>query len=181
QDAIRWDTWLASMAPIDHEPQQSPSAMIYTSGTTGYPKGVRRQPLSPENARIASAFRGRMYGCREGKRCIVPGPMYHSAPNRYSLQASMVSDLLVIMPRFEALEFLRLVEKHAVTVSMMAPIMFILLLKLTEARRNQYDVSSMEFIVHVAAPCPVDVKQGMIDWFGPIINEFYGSTESGAV
>lgn len=126
-------------------------------------------------------FRARIYGCRENGRCIVPGPLYHSAPNSYALQASMIADLLVIEPRFDGEEFLSLLERYALTGAIMVPIMFIRLLKLPQAVRERYDLSALEFVIHAAAPCPADVKKAMIDWFGPVINEFYGSTESGAV
>lgn len=176
-----WAEWLAGMEPIEQAPLDGPASMVYTSGTTGHPKGVQRGTLTSEEAIKMRNFRSRVYGCKEGARCMVPGPLYHSAPSSYGLQASRISELLLIVPRFEAESFLALVEKYAITSCMMVPIMFIRLLKLSDDIRKKYDLSSLEFVVHAAAPCPVDVKTRMIEWFGPVINEFYGSTESSAV
>ncbi|WP_417518641.1 acyl-CoA synthetase [Marinobacter sp.] len=180
-DQIVFAQWLAESDPIADPPQEGPSSMIYTSGTTGHPKGVRRKPLPPENAKELQAFRSRVYGCKEGVRAMVPGPLYHSSPNGFAMQSSRVGDLLLIVPRFDAESFLTMVEEYAITAAVMVPIMFIRLLKLPADVRNKYDLSSLEFVVHAAAPCPADVKTRMIEWFGPVINEFYGSTESSGV
>lgn len=176
-----WSDWLASTAPITTPARIGPSSMIYTSGTTGHPKGVRRPTPSPQEVKQVIEFRSRVYGCRAGVRGIVPGPLYHSAPNAYAMQSTGIGELIVIMPKFNPEEFLRLIETYQLTGAIMVPIMFIRLLKQYEQLREKYDLSSMEFIIHAAAPCPIDVKRRMIEWFGPVINEFYGSTESGAV
>lgn len=178
---INWHHWLDSQQPISGPAQAGLSSMLYTSGTTGHPKGVCRIALDADRTARMRDFRSRVYGCAPGARCMVPGPLYHSAPNGYSMQASRISDLLVIVPRFDAEGLLKLIEEYRLTAGIMVPIMFIRLLKLPEEIRDRYDVSSLEFIIHAAAPCPVDVKNRMIKWFGPVINEFYGSTESGAV
>lgn len=178
---VEWQRWLEAERPIEDPAQVGPSSMLYTSGTTGQPKGVRRVTLDEDGAAKMRDFRSRVYGCAPGARCMVPGPLYHSAPNGYSMQASKISDLLVIVPRFDAEDLLKLIEEYQLTAGFMVPIMFIRLLKLPAEIRNRYDLSSLEFIIHAAAPCPADVKRNMIEWFGPVINEFYGSTESSAV
>lgn len=178
---INWNQWLDAQPPISTPAGKRPSSMLYTSGTTGKPKGVRRKAMDKALASDLRDFRSRTYGCAPEARCVVPGPLYHSAPNSYSMQSSAISDLLVIVLRFDAEETLQLIEDYRITSAMMVPIMFIRLLKLPEDIRNKYDLSSLEFIIHAAAPCPVDIKHRMIEWFGQVINEFYGSTESSSV
>jgi long-chain acyl-CoA synthetase len=111
----------------------------------------------------------------------VAGPLYHSAPNSFGLRAGPVCDLLVLMPRFEPEAFLRIVERERIDTVFLVPTMFIRLLKLPDEVRSAYDVSSLRFVIHAAAPCPPEVKRAMIEGWGPIINEFYGGTESGPV
>ena len=155
--------------------------MIYTSGTTGRPKGVRRQPLTADlEARMAD-YRERVYGLAPGVRTMIPGPLYHSAPNAFALRAARVASLIALMPRFDPEDFLALVEKHRIEAMFMVPTMFVRLLKLPAEVRNRYDLASLKFVMHAAAPCPPEIKRAMIDWLGPVIHEFYGSTESGAV
>jgi long-chain acyl-CoA synthetase len=155
--------------------------MIYTSGTTGHPKGVRRFAPTPEQAASADQMRARVYGLKPGARALLPGPLYHSAPNAFALRAGRLGGVLVMMPRFDPEEFLRVVQDEKIDTIFMVPTMFIRLMKLPEDVRKKYDMSSLRHIIHAAAPCPADVKTAMIDWWGPVIYEFYGSTESGAV
>ena len=136
---------------------------------------------SPKQSRAIERLRAMIYGVQEGSRALLPGPLYHSAPSFFAMRASRVGDLLLLMPRFDAEGLLRLIEAEKIEVIFMVPTMFIRLLNLSQAVRDRYDVSSLRHIIHASAPCPVDVKQAMIDWWGPIINEFYGSTESGTV
>jgi long-chain acyl-CoA synthetase len=112
---------------------------------------------------------------------LLPGPLYHSAPNSFGLRAGRLGGVLVLMPRFEPEEFLRLVARERIDTVFMVPTMFIRLMKLPDSVRRKYDISSLSHVIHAAAPCPADVKRAMIDWWGPVIYEFYGSTESGAV
>jgi long-chain acyl-CoA synthetase len=111
----------------------------------------------------------------------LPGPLYHSAPNSFGLLAARDAARTILMPRFDAEELLAIIERHRVTHMFMVPTMFVRLLKLPEHVRRRYDVSSLEFIIHAAAPCPTDVKLAMIEWWGPVLHEFYGGTESGPV
>ena len=178
---IDFDTWLAEQRPYDGPALPQPQNMIYTSGTTGHPKGVKRYAPTPEQSASMEAMRALIYGLKPGIRALLPGPLYHSAPNAFGLRAGRLCDLLVIMPRFDAEEFLRIIDQQKIDNVFMVPTMFTRLLKLPEHVRKSYDVSSLRHIIHAAAPCPADVKRAMIEWFGPVIYEFYGSTESGAV
>jgi long-chain acyl-CoA synthetase len=179
--ATEWNAWLLAQDLWQGPALPQTSSMIYTSGTTGRPKGVRRQPLTAElEARMAD-YRERVYGLAPGVRTMIPGPLYHSAPNAFALRAARVASLIALMPRFEPEAFLALVEKHRIQAMFMVPTMFVRLLKLAAEVRGRYDLSSLKFVMHAAAPCPIEVKRAMIDWLGPVIHEFYGSTESGAV
>jgi len=179
--AIDFEPWLVQQAPYDGPVVPQPPNMIYTSGTTGHPKGVRRNVPTPEQIASAEAMRALIYGLKPGARALLPGPLYHSAPNSFGIRAARLGGALVLMPRFDPEEFLRLVAQQRIDIIFMVPTMFIRLMKLPEAVRRKYDMSSLRHVIHAAAPCPADVKRAMIEWWGPVIYEFYGSTESGAV
>ena len=181
QGAIDLEAWLQEQAPYDGPKQPQPHNMIYTSGTTGHPKGVRRFAPTPEQAASTDAMRERIYGLKPGSRALLPGPLYHSAPNAFGLRAGRLGGALVLMPRFEPEELLRIIDEQQIDTVFMVPTMFIRLMKLPHHTRGKYDMSSLRHVIHAAAPCPADVKRAMIDWWGPVIHEFYGSTESGAV
>src|ERR1700739_333575 len=155
--------------------------MIYTSGTTGNPKGVRRTAPTPEQIASGERLRALIYGLKPGVRALLPGPLYHSAPNSFGLRAGRLGGALVLMPRFDAEEFLRLVGAEKIDTMFMVPTMFVRLMKLPRSVREKYDTSSLRHVVHAAAPCPADVKRAMLDWWGPVISEYYGSTEAGAL
>jgi long-chain acyl-CoA synthetase len=176
-----WDAWVEEQGPWQGPPLPQTASMIYTSGTTGRPKGVRRRPLTPDLEARMAGYRERIYGLRPGVRAMVPGPLYHSAPNAFALRAARVASLIVLMPRFDPQAFLAQVQEHRIEAMFMVPTMFVRLLKLPAEVRRRYDLSSLKFVMHAAAPCPVEVKRGMIEWLGPVVHEFYGSTESGAV
>jgi long-chain acyl-CoA synthetase len=179
--AIDLENWLDEQEPYDGAAVPQPQNMIYTSGTTGHPKGVRRNAPTPEQSANAERMRSLIYGLKPLARALLPGPLYHSAPNSFGLRAGRLGGALVLMPRFEPEEFLRLIERERIDTIFMVPTMFIRLMKLPEAVRRKYDISSLRHVIHAAAPCPPDVKRAMIEWWGPVIYEFYGSTESGAV
>jgi long-chain acyl-CoA synthetase len=158
--------------------------MIYTSGTTGNPKGVRRDPMGEQalQSQARTVFEG--FGIPPdctGINVLMTGPMYHSAPNAYGLSAARNGAAVVLQARFDAEQLLQLVEQHKITHMHMVPTMFVRLLRLPEEVRNKYDVSSLQHVVHGAAPCPPEAKKQMIDWWGPVIYEYYGSTENGLV
>ncbi|MEW6642987.1 MAG: acyl-CoA synthetase [Pseudomonadota bacterium] len=176
-----YERWIAAQAPYAGDRRPPPQSMIYTSGTTGHPKGVRRNAPTPDQIAASEAMRAKIYGLKPGVRALLPGPLYHSAPNAFALRAGRLGGALVMMPRFDPEEFLRIIQDEQIDNIFMVPTMFVRLLKLPEAVRKRYDMSSLRHIIHAAAPCPAEVKRAMIEWWGPVIYEFYGSTESGAV
>ena len=159
------------------------TAMLYSSGTTGQPKGILR-PL-PENAPDSplpiTQFVMKLWNHREEMIHLLPAPLYHAAPNASLGLTTRVGGTTVIMERFDAELYLSSIEKYGITDSQLVPTMFSRMLKLPEEVRNRYDVSSLEFVVHGAAPCPVQVKRQMIDWWGPVIHEYYAATEAQGV
>jgi len=181
--AITWDEWLASCTPLANPGAGAISSMIYTSGTTGNPKGVRRLSLGAEFAAMVAELARTGFGFDPERplRTVISGPLYHSAPNFYGLYAVRVGALAILQPRFEAEELLRLIEEYRITHLHIVPTMFVRLLRLPEAVRQRYDMSSLEFVVHGAAPCAPHVKRAMIEWWGPVIHEYYGATETGLV
>jgi long-chain acyl-CoA synthetase len=179
--ALCWPDWLAACEPWAQPPESAPVSIIYTSGTTGRPKGVVRMPATDGQREATQALLGEIFGLAPGERTVIPAPMYHTAPNVYALSAAVHGMDMTIMTRFDAEEFLRIVADRRVTVVQMVPTMFVRLLALPEQTRSGYDVSSLRWVVHAAAPCPPEVKRSMIEWMGPIVAEYYGGTETGPV
>jgi long-chain acyl-CoA synthetase len=178
-----WNDWVSRQESQKLPPPPPPSSMIYTSGTTGQPKGVRREPFTPASAakfaEMAEIALG--LGPSGDFRTVVTGPMYHAAPNVYALWAAKSGGFCVLQPRFDPEGLLRMIEQYRITHLHMVPTMFVRLLKLPGEIRSRYDLSSLQFVVHAAAPCAPDVKRQMIEWWGPVINEYYGSSETGCV
>ena len=163
--------------PIDDEQMGIP--MLYSSGTTGRPKGITRPlpDVRPDEPNPLTAFLRALWLYREDMVYLSPAPLYHSAPQAAVAGAIAMGGTVIIMERFDPIEYLRLVEAYQVTHSQLVPTMFSRMLKLPEVERERYDLSSLEVVVHAAAPCPVPVKEAMIEWWGPIIHEYYGATE----
>jgi long-chain acyl-CoA synthetase len=180
-----WDTWLEQFELWSAPPRPNPGTIIYTSGTTGHPKGVRRAQPTPEQYDFSVKSLVRIFGfdTRPFDKIIsvMVGPMYHSAPNAYGMLASRIGVNLLLQARFDPEGLLQMIEKHRISHIHMVPIMFNRLLKLPDGVKRKYDLSSLEFVVHAAAPCPVPVKRAMIEWWGPVIFEYYGATETGGV
>ncbi len=179
---VDYETWLAGQEPATATTAPSTGlGMIYTSGTTGKPKGIVRDPVSPDALmRMAAATMDHM-GLGPGVATLIPAPLYHTAPNTIAAFAMKLGLDITLLTRFDAEEFLAAVERHRVQQVQMVPTMFTRLLRLPPDVRNRYDVSSLRTIVHSAAPCPPHIKQQTIDWLGPIVTEYYGGSETGPV
>jgi long-chain acyl-CoA synthetase len=175
------DGWLEDHEPHSEPLETAPLSLIYTSGTTGLPKGVLRAAMTPEQSRVVAASSLAAMGLTPGMHTLITAPMYHAAPNAQGLFAVALGIDVTIMPRFDPEEFLRMVEKRRISHTQAVPTMFVRLLELPDEVRYRYDLSSLKAVVHAAAPCPAHVKRRMIEWFGPIILEYYGSTEVGVV
>ena len=154
-------------------------AMFYTSGTTGKPKGIRRAPSTPEQAARALEVLRHCLGFEPGMRALVNAPMYHSAPNSYSIGSSLDNAHLFIQSRFDAEDTLRMIDQHRITHAYLVPTMLVRMLRLPADVRTRYDLTSIRFVASTGSPCPPDVKRAMIEWWGPVIYESYGASELG--
>ena len=172
-----------AVAPFPDSPiadQALGMAMLYSSGTTGQPKGILR-PMpdeAPDHNTLLFNFLQKLWRYREGMIYLSPAPLYHSAPHAAVNFTIRFGGTAIIMERFDPEDYLALIGKYRITHSQLVPTMFSRMLKLPDEVRNSYDISSLETAIHAAAPCPVQVKEQMIDWWGPIIYEYYGATEA---
>jgi len=153
--------------------------MLYSSGTTGRPKGVKAPiPDMPLGAPLLlTGLTQALFGYEPDMVYLSPAPLYHSAPLRFNMSVMRFGGTSVVMEHFDPEEFLALIERYQITVTQVVPTMFIRMLKLDSEVRSRYDVSSLKVCIHAAAPCPVEVKRQMIEWWGPIIREYYAGTE----
>ncbi len=177
-----FEDWAAAIAGLDCGPipdEQLGAPMMYSSGTTGRPKGILRPLVEAHPGEHLSARERlcQLWRLRDGMVYLSPAPLYHSAPQASVALALRLGATAVVMEHFDPVQFLDLVAHFEVTHSQMVPTMFSRLLKLPADVRSAADVSSLEVIIHAAAPCPVAVKEQMIDWLGPIIIEYYAATE----
>ncbi|HUO90928.1 MAG TPA: acyl-CoA synthetase [Rhizomicrobium sp.] len=159
--------------------ETSGAAMLYSSGTTGRPKGVR-QPLSGQAIDAPAPLLGlitMLYGITPDSIYLSPAPLYHAAPLHYSMTTQRLGCTVVVMEHFDAEESLKAIERHKASASQWVPTMFVRMLKLPLEVRLKYDVSSMKSAIHAAAPIPIEVKRKMIEWWGPVLHEYYAGTE----
>jgi fatty-acyl-CoA synthase len=163
--------------PLEEEPLGE--FMLYSSGTTGRPKGIAR-PLPKRPVSRGLAMNGvlkSLFQVDEETVYLSPAPMYHSAPIGFCSSVQSLGGTVVMMDRFDPVEALRAMEKHAVTHSQWVPTMFTRMLKLPEEERAGFDLAAHRVAIHAAAPCPRTVKEEMFAWWGPILHEYYGGTE----
>ena len=168
----------ASTAPIA-DPLQGLD-MLYSSGTTGKPKGVKwPMPSTPVGTpTLLVDLLGALFDYGRHSRYLSPAPLYHAAPLRHCMSVIKLGGSVFVMGHFDAEAALQLIEQHRITHSQWVPTMFVRMLKLPDAVRTRFDLSSMTMAVHAAAPCPVAIKQRMLAWWGPIIHEYYAGTEN---
>ncbi|RAY16924.1 acyl-CoA synthetase [Actinomadura craniellae] len=177
-----WDDYEAVLASAPHYERDTDlegDLLQYSSGTTGRPKGIRRPlrlaPRSPEEDTFT--FLVGLIGVDRSSVYLCPAPLHHSAPIIWTMAVLRLGGTVVLMTRFDPHGALRLIQEHRVTHGQFVPTMFTRMLKLDQRERHGYDVSSLRGVVHAAAPCPVEVKRAMIDWWGPIVHEYWSSSE----
>jgi acyl-CoA synthetase (AMP-forming)/AMP-acid ligase II len=153
--------------------------MFYSSGTTGRPKGIVPPSVGGpigQPTTFTMLVQG-LFGGGESTRYLSPAPLYHAAPSGWALAVHRLGGTVVTTKRFDPIEFLEAIEEHRVTLAQVVPTHMVRLLKLPEAERARFDLSSLEILVHAAAPCPPEVKRAMIEWLGPVVHEYYSGSE----
>jgi len=167
--------------PLDGETEGM--TFFYSSGTTGRPKGIRRSHEFPPfgTGLPLDHLMALVFGFTPEARYLCPAPLYHAAPIGWAMGTQRSGGTVVLMPRFDAVQCLRAIERHKVTHAQFVPTHFVRLLKLPEAQRRAFDLSSLQLVIHAAAPCPADVKRQMIGWLGPILLEYYAGSEGNGI
>ena len=171
---------LAAMPETPIADERAGTDMLYSSGTTGRPKGVKL-PLPVDPAIDASTVLVQLtlaaYGIKPEAMYLSPAPLYHAAPLRWSMTIHKIGGTVVVMERFDPENALAVIEKYKITDGQFVPTHFVRMLKLPAETRARYDVSTLRCAIHAAAPCPVPIKRAMIEWWGPVLYEYYAGTE----
>lgn len=175
-DAVFDDAALDDMALDEVEGQP----MFYSSGTTGRPKGIKRPAGAAPwgTPGVADQLASRLHGIGPDAVVLSLAPLYHAAPLSWAMAALRQGGRVVVMPSFVPAEALALIARHRVTHAQFVPTMFVRMLDLPAEERQRHDLSSLRMVVHSAAPCPVDIKRRMLDWFGPVVHEYYAGSEN---
>lgn len=185
QSNLDWKVLESTMSATPISDEMAGADLLYSSGTTGRPKGITRsftpQPIDVVVPGLMSVLCETMGGMDEHSIYLSPAPLYHAAPLRTSMRALMIGGTSIIMEKFDAETMLYLIERHKVTHTQTVPTMFVRMLKLPDNVRQRYDHSSLQVVFHAAAPCPRQVKAAMIDWWGPILIEYYAGSEANGI
>lgn len=178
-----YDSYEDAIAACDATPIEGRVAgadMLYSSGTTGRPKGIMptltSEPLESAEHSV-SGLLSLLMGLTSESTYLTPAPLYHAAPLRFSMGAQVLGATVVVMERFDPEKFLGTIQDKKVTHTQVVPTMFVRTLKLDQELRESFDLTSLEMVVHAAAPCPVPIKESIINWWGPIVHEYYAGTE----
>lgn len=173
-----WEAEVGAMPVTRIADERAGTDMLYSSGTTGRPKGIRPQlpetDITMPNAMVGIA---RHAAVDADTIYLSPAPLYHAAPLRWCMAVHRLGGTVVVMEKFDPEQALALIERHKVTHAQWVPTHFIRMLKLPDEARRRHDLTSLRMAIHAAAPCPVPVKQAMIDWWGPVLLEYYAGTE----
>jgi fatty-acyl-CoA synthase len=168
--------------PADRLENETAGAfMLYSSGTTGRPKGIKRRLPSKtidEHLTFVDVFAKELFAFDDNTTYLSPAPLYHSAPAGFCVAAQSLGGTAIVLENFDPVVALEAIERHRVTHSQWVPTMFVRMLKIPEADRNRFDLSSHSVAIHAAAPCPRTVKEQMLEWWGPILHEYYSATEA---
>ena len=174
-----YDAVLAEQPSTPIDDQCEGSFMFYSSGTTGRPKGIKPPTIGAElgGPNVFSMLMSGLYGFDESTVYLCPAPLYHAAPAGWTSGVHRLGGTAVLMERFDPLETLELIERYRVTHVQFVPTHMVRLLKLSDEERSRFDLSSLRYVIHAAAPCPPDVKRECIEWLGPIVHEYYSGSE----
>ena len=175
----RYPECVAAEPPTPIADERDGLLLQYSAGSTGRPKGIRR-PLSFARPTLSTPVFEAL-GVTGDSVYLSPAPIYHTAPAMWTMAAQAVGATTVVMERFDAEQALECIERYGVTHAQFVPSMFVRMLRLSEETRRRYDLSTLRRVVHAAAPCPPEIKRQMIDWWGPIVDEYYGSSEGAGI